>query len=270
MGRHYNGPLFFTLPRRAPKPLRFFPFPWRAMSDTVPFRSPPEPPSVIAPATPNLGEQHASLFSIVTDALRRKILDGEYEQGDRLVEGRISEQLGVSRIPVREALRALASEGLVRIEPRRGATVASVSRQAAHELVEVRATLESLNARLSAQRRDPAMVERLKQLIELGRQAAAQNNIDALVALNTQVHELVAAGACNEVLADMTRSLRDRTALLFAPINRGRALQNWADHAQILEAIVAGDAELAALLAARHVNNAAAAYEASHAALKLG
>ncbi|QHI98591.1 FCD domain-containing protein [Xylophilus rhododendri] len=220
-----------------------------------------------APALPpSLGDQHASLFAIVTDALRRKILDGEYQQGDRLVEGRISEQLGVSRIPVREALRALQSEGLVRIEPRRGATVASVSDRLAQELVEVRATLESLNARLSAQRRDTSMVERLRCLLDTGRQAAARNDVDALVAVNAQVHDLVAEGASNEVLADMTRSLRDRTALLFAPINRGRALQNWYDHAQILEAIAAGDAELAALLAARHVNNAATAYEAAHAA----
>lgn len=239
------------------------------MSDNVEFRNPEQAaPAAVPAALPSLGEQHASLFAIVTDALRRKILDGEYQQGDRLVEGRISEQLGVSRIPVREALRALQSEGLVRIEPRRGATVASVSDRVAQELVEVRATLESLNARLSAQRRDAAMVERLRALLDVGRAAAAVNDVDGLVAANAQVHDLVAAGAGNEVLADMTRSLRDRTALLFAPINRSRAAQNWADHARILEAIAGGDAELAALLAARHVNNAASAYEASHSGLK--
>lgn len=236
------------------------------MSDTATSSIPAEAAPVPTPSvSSNLGDQHASLFTIVTDALRRKILDGEYEQGDRLVEGRISEQLGVSRIPVREALRALASEGLVRIEPRRGATVASVSSQLAEDLVEVRATLESLNARLSAQRRDDAMVERLRKLIDTGRRAAAGNDVDGLVSANAQVHDLIAIGAGNEVLADMTRSLRDRTALLFAPINRGRAFDNWADHSQILEALVAGDGELAALLAARHVHKAAAAYQASHA-----
>ncbi len=232
------------------------------MADTLPFRRPEDA------AAPNLGDQHASLFSVVTDKLRRQILDGDYQQGDRMVEGRISEQLGVSRIPVREALRALAAEGLVRIEPRRGATVASVSDDAARELVEVRVNLESLNARLAAQRRSPDMAERLQRLLEEGRQATAQGNTDALVAVNAQVHDLIATGAGNEVLGDLVRSLRDRTALLFAPINRMRAGQNWSDHSQILQAIVAGDAELAGLLAARHVQNAANAYAVVHAAGK--
>jgi DNA-binding GntR family transcriptional regulator len=214
--------------------------------------------------TLNLGGQHVSLVSQVAGALRRKILDGDYGQGERLVEGRLSDQLGVSRIPVREALRLLAAEGLVSIEPRRGATVASVSDQLAQELVEVRCTLESLNARLAAERRSEAMVQRLRTLLEQGRDASAGNRIDELVAVNAQVHDLVAEGAANSVLGDMTKALRDRTALLFAPINRGRAHENWADHARILEAIVAGDAELAALLAARHVNTAAAAYQAHH------
>jgi len=235
------------------------------MTDTAMSSSPEEAIPALSPtALPSLGEQHASLFAIVTDALRRKILDGEYQQGDRLVEGRISEQLGVSRIPVREALRALASEGLVRIEPRRGATVASVSDQLAKELVEVRTTLESLNARLSAARRSDAMVHRLRSLLAQGREAAAGNRIDELVAVNAQVHDMVAEGAANSVLGDMTKALRDRTALLFAPINRARAQENWADHSRIIEAIIAGDAELAALLAARHVNTAALAYEAHH------
>ncbi len=239
------------------------------MTDTVAFRQPEDVlPAATLPAPPSLGDQHTSLFTIVTDALRRKILDGDYQQGDRLVEGRISEQLGVSRIPVREALRALASEGLVRIEPRRGATVASVSDDAARELVEVRANLESLNARLAAQRRSLEMTERLQRLLDEGRQAAAQGDTDALVAVNGQVHDLIASGAGNEVLADLIRSLRDRTALLFAPINRVRAHQNWADHAQILQAILTADAELAGLLAARHVQNAASAYVASHGTKK--
>ncbi|KAF1045911.1 GntR family transcriptional regulator [Xylophilus sp.] len=238
------------------------------MPDTTaprePEGAPSANPSTRTAAPLNLGEQHVSLVSQVADALRRRILDGEYGQGERLVEGRLSDQLGVSRIPVREALRALAAEGLVRIEPRRGATVASVSDQLAQELVEVRATLESLNARLSAERRSSLMVQRLRHLLNQGREAAAGNRVDELVAINAQVHDLVAEGAGNSVLGDMTRALRDRTALLFGPINRARAQDNWTDHSRILEAIVAGDAELAALLAARHVNHAAAAYRAHH------
>ena len=70
-----------------------------------------------------LGASHEPLTKLVTAALRERILNGEIALGERLVEGRLSEELGVSRMPVREALRELAAEGIVTIEPRRGATV---------------------------------------------------------------------------------------------------------------------------------------------------
>lgn len=103
-----------------------------------------------------LGSQHSPLFALVQETLRKRILSGAYAQGERLVEGDLAEEMGVSRIPVREALRALAAAGLVRIEPRRGASVASLSPEHARDIVEVRATLEALNARLAAQPRNPS------------------------------------------------------------------------------------------------------------------
>ena len=90
-------------------------------------------PSPDTPAA-SLGAQHSPLFALVTDTLRQRILGGQYEQGERLVENTLSLELGVSRIPVREALRALAAEGLVRIEPRRGASVARLSPNIAREM----------------------------------------------------------------------------------------------------------------------------------------
>ena len=74
---------------------------------------------------------------------------------------------------------------------------------------------------------------------------------------NTEFHEALATVAANSVLQDLIRSLRDRTVMLFAPISRRRGKQNWEEHAAILRAVIAGDSELAALLAARHVYNAA-------------
>ncbi|KAG1281965.1 hypothetical protein G6F64_014436 [Rhizopus arrhizus] len=93
-----------------------------------------------------IGEQHPQLFAVIRDKLRERILSGEFTPGDRLVEGRLSEEMGVSRIPVREALRALAAEGLVTIEPRRGASVSVLSDAVAYDMVEVRATLEGRHA----------------------------------------------------------------------------------------------------------------------------
>ena len=168
--------------------------------------------------------------------------------------------MGVSRIPVREALRALAAEGLVTIEPRRGASVSVLSEAAAYDMVEVRATLEGLNAKLAAQRRDEKTVERLQAFLREGTQAVSSGQLDKFQALNSQFHEMLATVAGNAVLTDLMRSLRDRTALVFAPSNMHRARQNWDEHAQILNAVIAGNGDLAALLASQHVHNAAKAY----------
>src|SRR5271156_1650769 len=95
-----------------------------------------------------LGEEHSPLRDQVVAELRQAILSGRLKPGERLVEGRLADELGVSRNPVREAIRALASEGLIEVTARRGAAVASLTAQEAEELLEVRATLEGANARL--------------------------------------------------------------------------------------------------------------------------
>ncbi|KAA6129636.1 GntR family transcriptional regulator [Cupriavidus sp. H18C1] len=209
----------------------------------------------------SLGASHSPLFALVTDKLRERILKGDYAPGERLVENKLSAELGVSRIPVREALRALASEGLVLIEPRRGASVAKLSPDIVREMVEVRATLEGLNAKLAAQRRDPGLIAELEAVLQQGMEAAAQGKADELLTLNSRFHEVLGNIAANSVLQEMMRSLRERTAVLFGPANTVRARQNWDEHAQILQAVIAGDADLAALLAARHVYSAAKAAE---------
>ena len=86
----------------------------------------------------------------LTARLRAAILAGRFRPGDRLVEATLARELGISRIPVREALRVLAGEGLVELRPRRGAVIAPLSHRAACEMIEVRASLEGLNARLAA------------------------------------------------------------------------------------------------------------------------
>lgn len=205
----------------------------------------------------SLGASHSPLFALVTGSLRQRILAGEYEPGDRLVESKLSAEMGVSRIPVREALRALAAEGLVHIEPRRGASVARFSPNLAAEMIEVRATLEGLNAKLAAQRRDPVLIAEIEKVLEQGARAASDGRADQYQWLNARFHELLGNIAANSVLQDIMRSLRERTDLLFAPANLGRTKQNWEEHTQILKAVIAGDADLASLLATRHVYSAA-------------
>src|ERR1700730_7599905 len=89
----------------------------------------------------------APLSKVVSDQLRGQILAGKLRPGERLVEDRLSLELGVSRLPVREALLGLSMEGLVRLEPRRGATVTAITPELVAEPVEVRTRLEALSAR---------------------------------------------------------------------------------------------------------------------------
>jgi len=212
----------------------------------------------LAPSADNrIGMTHSPLTQLVVDALRTKILNGEIAPGERLVEGRLSEEFSVSRMPVREALRQLAACGLVTIEPRRGASVTQFQGGQLRELVEVRATLEALNAKLAAQRHDPAQIAHLEALLAEGTRLAANADADTLTLLNRRFHDGLGKVAANSVLQEVMLSLRDRTAVLFAPFHADRAQQNWEEHAAILRAVIKGDAELASLLAARHVYNAA-------------
>ena len=220
----------------------------------------------IKPAT-KLGERHALLTQLILNALRERILSGQLAPGERLVEGKLSEEFGVSRMPVREALRALAAEGIVSIEPRRGATVIRFTDDQIQDMVEVRATLEALNAKLAARRNDPAQIAMLERILADGAKLTSVDDLARISALNQEFHEALGNVAGNSVLQELMRWLRERTALFFSVNNRARRRQNWDEHAAILRAVVAGDAELASLLAARHVYSAAQLAEPAGRAL---
>jgi DNA-binding GntR family transcriptional regulator len=204
-------------------------------------------------------QQHAPsppLHGQVIAQLRQAILSGHLKPGRRLVEERLAEELGVSRNPVREAIRALASEGLVEVTAHRGASVLRMTDQEARETIEIRAILEGHNARLAARRQDKDVIRRIENVLRKGVQAVAGNRFDQLAELNQAFHrELYAAGQ-NTVLGDILEKLRDRTAMLFAPGDPARQARNWDEHANILRAVIDGDERLAATLASEHVMRA--------------
>ena len=206
--------------------------------------------------TTSLGSRHVPLRDQVADRIRRSILAGRLRPGARLVEDSLARDFGVSRNPVREALRALAAEGLVRVTARRGAAVMAFDAGTAAEMVEVRAALEGLNARLAARRRDPALLKRLAEILRRGSDAARAGELGQLTRLNGDFHDALAAAGANQVLRDLMRSLRERTGSVFAPLSGGRAIRTWAEHAAILRAVISGDDDLACSLATRHVLNA--------------
>jgi DNA-binding GntR family transcriptional regulator len=209
-----------------------------------------------------IGDSHSPLRDIVAKTIRDWILSGRFKPGDRLIEERLAVELGISRNPVREAIRSLASEGLVEVTPRRGAAVAAPTRTDTWEMVEVRAVLEGMNAKLAARHRPAAFIEQLKTVLQEGRAKArsGSGSVAEFVALNAKYHDLLAASGANRVLGDIIRTLRERTSQAFDPMGIAHAVQSWEEHAAILEAVIAGDEDLAELLASRHVMRAGEAF----------
>jgi DNA-binding GntR family transcriptional regulator len=203
-----------------------------------------------------LGEAHSSLHDQVVAELRQAILSGRLKPGERLVEGRLADELGVSRNPVREAIRALASEGLIEVTARRGAAVATMTEQEARETIELRALLEGQNARLAARRQDKQIIKRIEAVLNKGSAAVAAKRFDQLFDLNQLFHKELAAAGQNTVLGELLQKFRERTSMLFSPMDPGRQARSWEEHEAILRAIIKGDERAAATLAAEHVMRA--------------
>ena len=210
----------------------------------------------LASSKPRLGDEYLSLHGKVIEELRQAILSGQLKPGERLVEERLADELGVSRNPVREDIRVLASEGLIEVTARRGASVLSMSEQEARETIEVRALLEGQNARLAARRHDKEVIARIEVVLKKGVEAVAAGRYELLSDLNQQFHSNLAEAGQNRVLGDLLKRLRERTAMLFSPSDPVRQARTWEEHAGILRAIIDGDERTAATLAVEHVMRA--------------
>lgn len=213
-----------------------------------------------AEPTPTLGEVHTPLRHAVTDAIREHIVDGSYPPGSRLHEESLAAELGVSRNPIREAFQVLAAEGFVVLEPRRGASVASIDARHAAEIFEVRAALEGLVAELAAVKRTDDAVAELRAIIAEGQQIADGGGLSLLPKLNTRFHERLAGMADNELLSRMLEQLSGIVRWIYAERIEQRVLDSWHEHTLICDAIDAGDADRAREVAIGHVGSARRAF----------
>ena len=208
----------------------------------------------------SVGSSHLPLRHAVLEEIRRRIITGAYSPGERVYEDQIAADLDVSRNPVREALQALAGEGFIELEPRRGARVAVVSQARAGELFEVREVLEGLVASLAATRRTDADVAAMRAVVEEGCEAAERGTLTALPALNTRFHTLLATTARNAMLAETIEHLRHLIEWIYSQRIAQRAPRSWQEHSQIVDAIASGDAHTAERVARAHIAMARAAY----------
>ncbi|GAA1152674.1 GntR family transcriptional regulator [Kribbella jejuensis] len=187
----------------------------------------------------------------VTRQLREEILDGVRAPGDRLVERELASALDVSRVPVREALKALVSEGLVTLRPRSWAVVRTFTDSDIADLIEVRTAFEPLTFRLAAQRRTRDGLERLQATLDEHLAAAKAGNAVLARRKAADFHEQVTELACNELLTEIERPLRSRMRWLLTQHDDllGVARQ----HRELCTAIANRDVELAERLAAEHL-----------------
>lgn len=187
----------------------------------------------------------------VTRRLRDDILDGVLEQGGPLVERELADQLGTSRVPVRDALLALAGEGLVTRRPRSWSRVREFSNGDIADLQEVRAALEVLAFNLLAQHHTPAVVTRMRSLVERELAAAVEGNVVEARHAAADFHEAVLDLADNGLLRELGAVLASRMRWL---LGRYDDLERVAcEHAAILDALVAGDINKVGVLVRSHM-----------------
>lgn len=203
----------------------------------------------------NIGGAHKSINLAVTDTLRQAILSGRFQPGQRLTEVGLANSFDVSRNPVREALRVLEVEGLVEINPRKGARVALLSTDEIQEIIELRAELEGMSAKYAARRCSDEARAKLQNLLDEGDDALATGDNAVLRDLNQLFHNRIALAGKNRFLASIMKALNEKTQWIFSNRPEPNAGESWKEHAAILRAIVSADAELAAILAIRHVED---------------
>lgn len=191
----------------------------------------------------------------VRDILEDEIVEGRLAPGGRLDEMSLAERFGVSRTPIREALRQLAEAGFVEIRPHRGAVVSAPDPRRVIEMFEVMAELEALCARLAARRLLPEDDERLNATLKACGDALEAGDPDAYYYENERFHRAIYAASGNRFLADEALSLHKRLApfrrLQLRVRHRMRTSQQ--EHEEIVAAIGQGDADLAAQRLRSHV-----------------
>lgn len=187
----------------------------------------------------------------VCEELRDRIIAGRLQPGQRLVERDLATELGVSRVPVREAIRILVGEGFVKALSPRRIVVKELSRRDVEELFDVREALEVLAARLATQQADRSGLRQMERLLEQARLATMSGRPEEISRANAAFHHHIVELAGNALLVSILEPLEGRLRWLFQQIDDPGHL--WKEHMALYEAIASGDADAAARQALLHV-----------------
>lgn len=215
----------------------------------------------MAASTPRAEQTRTSLSAQAREAVRRRIVDRRYPMGARLVEREVAEELRMSRVPVREALRALVAEGLLELLPHSGVRVRRLERADVRYLYEVWEPLAVQASRLAARQvaaadGPPPELTALHASLSRAEEAADQDEGAREVAAHTEFHERIVALSGNPLLARTMEQLGWQLQLLFGM--RAEPAHMRAQHAEIFRHIAAGDDEAAAASTLLHVRDSRA------------
>ena len=201
--------------------------------------------------------EYLPLRDVVFNTLRKAILRGELKPGERLMEIQLANKLGVSRTPVREAIRKLELEGLVLMIPRRGAEVAEITEKNLRDVLEVREALEELAVRLACDHIDQEGIDELKKAGREFEESLKSPDITGIAEADVRFHDCICAATDNQKLIQLLNNLREqmyryRVEYLKDPEVYPTLI---AEHEEIICALESKQKERATLAMSKHIEN---------------
>jgi len=195
------------------------------------------------------------LGNIVYESLKESILNGSLKPGEKLMESRIAEDLGVSRTPVREAIRKLEKEKYVKMIPRKGAYVEDLTMEDILEVLEIRIVLEGLASKLAARNISDEMKDRIRKNMKSFDNASSELDRKELISLDEKFHHIIYQSSGNKKLNEIVRELQDQFQRFrlsyFNELSSYMKLAN--SHNKLYQAIIDGDEKAAEDYAKEHI-----------------
>lgn len=202
-------------------------------------------------------DEFLPLRDVVFNTLRRAILNGQLKPGERLMEVHLANRLGVSRTPIREAIRKLELEGLVIMIPRRGAEVARITEKSLKDVLEVRRALDALSVELACQRISREDLDRLADACGKFERAVREADASVIARADVALHDIIVEATGNQRLQQLVNNLSEQMyRFRFVYIKEENQHDNLvAEHREIYESILSRDRERAAAAARLHIDN---------------
>ena len=203
--------------------------------------------------------EYLPLRDVVFNTLRKAILRGELKPGERLMEIQLANKLGVSRTPIREAIRKLELEGLVLMIPRKGAEVAQITEKNMQDVLEVRKALEELSVQLACERITPEQVEEMKMAAEDFRKVLKSGDVTKIAEADVKFHDIIFAATNNQRLITLLNNLREQMYQFHVEYLKQKECypQLLEEHDKLIALISGGEVEEACELMGCHIDNQA-------------